>query len=253
MTTTTPDSQQPLAGQVALITGGGRGIGRAIAIAYAKAGAKVCITARTSSEIDQVAHEINQAGGQGFAATCDVAARASVESMIEQSVKEFGRLDILMNNAGGGLERTLVGEDDPDVWQSVIEINLLGTYFCTRAALPHLKADGGGKIINIGSGMGHQPRAKNSSYNVSKAGVWMLTRCLSIELWEDGVTVNELIPGPVYTELTADIFPKDQAHPGISSEWVKDPEDVVPLALMLATQSSKGPTGQSFSLARRPL
>lgn len=253
MTTTDSDSQQPLAGQVALITGGGRGIGRAIAIAYAEAGARVCVTARTSSEIDQVVSEIKQAGGQAFAVTCDVSDRSSVEAMIERTIGEFGRLDILLNNAGGGLERTLVGEDDPDVWQSVVEINLLGTYFCTRAALPHLKADGGGKIINVGSGMGHQPRAKNTSYNVSKAGVWMLTRCLALELWEAGVTVNELIPGPVYTELTADVFPKNQAHPGISSEWVKAPEDVVPLALMLATQSSKGPTGQSFSLARRPL
>jgi 3-oxoacyl-[acyl-carrier protein] reductase len=253
MTTTDSDSQRPLVGQVALITGSGRGIGRAIALAYAKAGAAVCVTARTSSEIDQVAAEVNQAGGQAFAVTCDVSDRVSVESMVEQAIKELGRLDILVNNAGGGLERTLVGEDDPDVWQSVVEINLLGTYFCTRAALPHLKANGGGKIINVGSGMGHQPRAKNTSYNVSKAGVWMLTRCLALELWEDDVTVNELIPGPVYTELTADIFPKNQAHPGISSEWVKDPEDVVPLAMMLATQSSKGPTGQSFSLARRPL
>jgi 3-oxoacyl-[acyl-carrier protein] reductase len=253
MTTTDSDSQRPLNGQVALITGGGRGIGRAIAIAYAEAGATVCVTARTSSEIDQVVSEIEQSGGQAFAITCDVSDRSSVEAMIEQTIEKFGRLDILLNNAGGGLERTFVGEDDPDVWQSVVEINLLGTYFCTRAALPHLKAAGGGKIINVGSGMGHQPRAKNTSYNVSKAGVWMLTRCLALELWEDGVTVNELIPGPVYTELTADIFPKDQAHPGISSEWVKAPEDVVPLALMLATQSSKGPTGQSFSLARRPL
>jgi 3-oxoacyl-[acyl-carrier protein] reductase len=253
MTTTDSDSQLPLAGQVAIITGGGRGIGRAIAIAYAEAGANVCVTARTASEIDQVAAEIKQSGGRSLAVTCDVSDRSSVESMIERTISEFGRLDILMNNAGGGLERTLVGEDDPDVWQQVVEINLLGTYFCARAALPHLKTDGGGKIINVGSGMGHQPRAKNSSYNVSKAGVWMLTRCLALELWEAGVTVNELIPGPVYTELTADIFPKDQAHPGISSEWVKAPEDVVPLALMLATQSAKGPTGQSFSLARRPL
>ncbi|MFT5322616.1 MAG: 3-oxoacyl-[acyl-carrier protein] reductase [Planctomycetaceae bacterium] len=253
MTTTDSDSQLPLAGQVAIITGGGRGIGRAIAIAYAEAGANVCVTARTASEIDQVAAEIKQSGGRSLAVTCDVSDRSSVESMIERTISEFGRLDILMNNAGGGLERTLVGEDDPDVWQQVVEINLLGTYFCTRAALPHLKVDGRGKIINVGSGMGHQPRAKNSSYNVSKAGVWMLTRCLALELWEAGVTVNELIPGPVYTELTADIFPKDQAHPGISSEWVKAPEDVVPLALMLATQSAKGPTGQSFSLARRPL
>lgn len=253
MTTTDSDSQQPLGGQVALITGGGRGIGRAIALAYAKAGAIVCVTARTSSEIDNVAAEITEAGGRALAITCDVSKRSSVESMIDQAISEFGRLDILMNNAGGGLERTLIGEDDPDVWQQVVEINLLGTYFCTRAALPHLKADGGGKIINVGSGMGHQPRAKNTSYNVSKAGVWMLTRCLALELWEAGVTVNELIPGPVYTELTADVFPKDQAHPGISSEWVKAPEDVVPLAMMLATQTDKGPTGQSFSLARRPL
>lgn len=253
MTTADSDAQQPLAGQVAIITGGGRGIGRAIAIAYAEAGASVCVTARTSAEIDKVAAEIAEVGGRSFAVTCDVSDRSAVESMVERTVDEFGRLDILMNNAGGGLERTLVGEDDPDVWQRVVEINLLGTYFCTRAALPHLKADGGGKIINVGSGMGHQPRAKNSSYNVSKAGVWMLTRCLAMELWEAGVAVNELIPGPVYTDLTADIFPKDQAHPGISSEWVKAPEDVVPLALMLATQSGKGPTGQSFSLARRPL
>ena len=253
MTTTNSDSQRPLAGQVAIITGGGRGIGRAIAIAYAEAGASVCVTARTSAEIDKVAAEISEVGGRSLAVTCDVSDRPSVESMIERTIDEFGRLDILMNNAGGGLERTLVGEDDPDVWQRVVEINLLGTYFCTRAALPHLKADGGGKIINVGSGMGHQPRAKNSSYNVSKAGVWMLTRCLAMELWEAGVAVNELIPGPVYTDLTADIFPKDQAHPGISSEWVKAPEDVVPLALMLATQSDKGTTGQSFSLARRPL
>jgi len=253
MTTSQLDTQQPLTGQVALITGGGRGIGRAIAAAYADAGAAVCVTARTASEIEQVVAEIQDVGGQAIAVTCDVSDRASVESMIEQTVKQLGQLDILVNNAGGGLERTLVGEDDPDTWQRVVEINLLGTYFCTRAALPYLKAEGGGKIINVGSGMGHQARAKNTSYNVSKAGVWMLTRCLALELWEAGVTVNELIPGPVYTELTADVFPKDQAHPGISSEWVKAPEDVVPLALMLATQSEKGPTGQSFSLARRPL
>lgn len=252
MTTAHLDSQQPLNGQVAIITGGGRGIGRAIAIAYAQAGAAICVTARTSSEIKAVANEIHNSGGRAIAITCDVADRSSVESMMQRALDELGQLDILVNNAGGGLERTLVGEDNPDAWQNVIEINLLGTYFCTRAALPHLKAVGG-KIINIGSGMGHQPRPKNSSYNVAKAGVWMLTRCLSMELWEFGVAVNELIPGPVHTDLTADIFPKNQAHPGISSEWVKSPDDVVPLAMMLATQPDKGPTGQSFSLARRPL
>ena len=113
MTTTNSDSQRPLAGQVAIITGGGRGIGRAIAIAYAEAGASVCVTARTSAEIDKVAAEISEVGGRSLAVTCDVSDRPSVESMIERTIDEFGRLDILMNNAGGGLERTLVGEDDP--------------------------------------------------------------------------------------------------------------------------------------------
>ena len=129
----------------------------------------------------------------------------------------------------------------------------MGTYYCSRAALPHLKASGGGKIINVGSGMGHQPRPTNSSYNASKAAVWMLTRCMSMQLWDEGVTVNELIPGPVYTELTADIMQTGVPHPAMASEWVKQPEDVVPLAMMMATQPKNGPTGQSFSLARRPL
>lgn len=246
-------TDQPLTDQAVIITGGGRGIGRAIAIAFAEAGADVCVTARSADQIEKVAAEIEKIGRKGIAIACDVSDRASVDSTTRQAVDQLGRLDILVNNAGGGLERTLVGEDDPDNWQRVVEINLLGTYFSTRAALPHLKADGGGKVINVGSGMGHQARKTNSSYNVSKAGVWMLTRCLALELWDAGVTVNELIPGPVYTELTADVFPKDQPHPAISSEWVKEPEDVVPLAMLLATQSAKGPTGQSFSLARRPL
>jgi 3-oxoacyl-[acyl-carrier protein] reductase len=247
------DTSQPLAGQVAIITGGGRGIGKAIALAYAQAGADVCVTARSQNEIASVADEIKTLGCRSLAVSCDVSNRASVESMIEQSVAEFGRLDILVNNAGGGLERTKVGEDDPDKWTEVIEINLLGTYYCSRAAIPHLKASEDAKVINVGSGMGHQPRVTNSSYNVAKAGVWMLTRCLSMELWEHGIAVNELIPGPVYTELTADIFQNLTPHPGLNSEWVKQPEDVVPLALMLATQPATGPTGQSFSLARRPL
>jgi 3-oxoacyl-[acyl-carrier protein] reductase len=246
-------AKNSLSGQAVVVTGGGRGIGKAIALAYAQAGADICVTARSQDEIDSVAAEIQQLGRKAVAIACDVSERASVESMIEKSVRELGGLDILVNNAGGGLERTKVGEDDPDKWAEVIEINLLGTYYCSRAALPHLIANGDAKIINIGSGMGHQPRVTNSSYNVAKAGVWMLTRCMSMELWEHGVTVNELIPGPVYTELTADVFQNLKPHPGLTSEWVKQPEDVVPLAMMLATQPKMGPTGQSFSLARRPL
>ena len=242
-----------LAGKAALITGGGRGIGRAIALAFAREGADVCVTARSENEITAVATEIQEMGRRGIAETADIADRAQVEAMVEAAATQLGRIDILVNNAGGGLERTLVGEDDADNWANVIEINLMGTYYCSRAALPHLRNAGGGAIINIGSGMGHQPRPNNSSYNAAKAAVWMLTRCLSLEVWEDNITVNELIPGPVYTELTSEMFNADQPHPAIDSEWVKQPEDVVPLALFLAAQPEHGPTGQSFSLARRPI
>lgn len=242
-----------LTGKAALVTGGGRGIGRAIALAIAAEGGDVAVLGRTRSEIEAVAAEVQARGRRGAAVVCDVTDRAAVERAVASAVEKLGRLDILVNNAGGGTERTRVGDDDPDRWVRAIEVNLHGTYFCTRVALPHLKAAGGGKIINVGSGMGHQPRKGNSSYNAAKAGVWMLTRCLAMELWDDGIDVNELIPGPVYTELTSDIFPESGPHPQIEGERVKGAEDVVPIAMFLAAHPPGGPTGQSFSLARRPI
>lgn len=242
-----------LTGKAALITGGGRGIGRAIVLACAGAGADVAVLGRTWSEIDAVAAEIAAMGRLGVAEVCDVTDCTAVDRAVVSAVEKLGRLDILVNNAGGGTERTYIGDDDPENWVRVIELNLHGTYFCTRAALPYLKAAGGANIINIGSGMGHQPRKGNSSYNSAKAGVWMLTRCLAMELWSDGIEVNELIPGPVYTELTSNIFPQAGAHPQIEGEQIKRPEDVVPIAMFLATHPPGGPTGQSFSLARRPI
>lgn len=240
-------------GKTALVTGGGRGIGRAIALGFAREGADICVVSRTTEEIERVADEVRQVGRRAVAIRCDVAGRRDVEAAVTKAAAEMGRIDILVNNAGGGLERTNVGDDDPDNWARVIEINLLGTYHFCRAVLPHLRDAGGGSIINVGSGMGHQARATNSSYNASKAAVWMLTRCLSMEVWQDGISVNELIPGPVYTELTSEIFHPDKPHPAIDSEHVKLPEEVVPLAIFLATQPVGGPTGQSFSLARRPI
>jgi 3-oxoacyl-[acyl-carrier protein] reductase len=242
-----------LPGKRILVTGGGRGIGAAIALAFAGEGADVCVTARTESQIDAVAEKIRETGRRGVAVTCDVSNPQQVAIAVETATEALGGLDILINNAGGGEERVNVGEDDVDSWRRVIEVNLLGTYYFSRAALPALKQAGGGSIINMGSGMGHEPRVGNSSYNTAKAGVWMLTRCLAMELWSDNIRVNELIPGPVLTDLTAGIFEAGAAHPAIGSERVKQPEDVVPLALFLASQGVDGPTGQSFSLARRPL
>lgn len=239
--------------KAAVITGASRGIGRAIAEALAREGAAIGALARSQDALEQLCREIDDAGGRAIPLVCDVTDGQQVEQTINRAATELGGIDILVNNAGGGQERTVVGKDDPATWVRVIELNLHSVYFCCRAAIPHLRSRGGGTIINVGSGMGHQARAGNSSYNTAKAGVWMLTRCLALELWPDNITVNELIPGPVETDLTASLFQADKPHPVIESEWVKRPEEVAPLAVFLATQPSEGPTGQSFSLARRPL
>lgn len=242
-----------LEGKAAIITGGGRGIGRSIALALAHEGADVCLVARTQSQITEVAETVRELGRKAVAVPCDVTDLAAVEAAVDEAARELGHINLLVNNAGGGEERTKVGEDDPQVWRRVIEVNLLGTYYFSRTVLPHLRNAGGGAIINVGSGMGHQARAGNSSYNAAKAGVWMLTRGMAMELAEEDIAVNELIPGPVATELTSKIFELNTPHPSIAGEWVKGPDDIVPLALFLATQGPHGPTGQSFSLARRPL
>lgn len=242
-----------LTDKTAIVTGGGRGIGRAIALAFAREGADVCLVARTRRQLDYVAAEIRELGRRAVVAECDVTDLPSANAAVANTIAEFGHLDILVNNAGGGEQRKVVGQDDPVAWRAVIELNLLGTYYFSHAVIPHLRKAGGGVIINVGSGMGHQARIGNSSYNAAKAGVWMLTRCLAMELADQAIAVNELIPGPVATELTASIFEPNSPHPTIPGEWVKSPEDVTPLALFLASQGSKGPTGQSFSLARRPL
>jgi 3-oxoacyl-[acyl-carrier protein] reductase len=247
-------AEQPLAGQVALITGAGRGIGRAIALAYAEAGAAVGCAARTQREIDGVAAEIRAGGGQAIAIPTDVTDRAAVQQMTETVVAAFGGLDILVINAGVNRDRRTVEESVPEEWLGTLDVNLNGAYYCAQAAIPHLKARGGGKIITTGSGMGHRGSPERSAYCVSKAGLWMLTRCLAQELWPFQISVNELVPGPVQTAMApAPSKPgsDSSAGPSAQSEWQKRPEDVVPLALFLATQPLVGPTAQSFNLMRR--
>ncbi len=247
-------TDRPLAGKVCLITGAGRGIGRAIALAYAEAGASIGCAARTGSEIDAVTAQIRASGGQAIAIPVDVTDRAAVQRMTESVVAEWGGLDILLINAGANLDRRTVEESVPEDWMGTLNINLTGAYFCAQAAIPHLKARGGGKIITTGSGMGHRGGSERSAYCVSKAGLWMLTRCLAQELWPYNISVNELIPGPVQTAMApAPSRPGSDLStgPNAQSEWNKGPEDVVPLALFLATQPLVGPTAQSFSLMRR--
>lgn len=238
-----------LNGKVAVVTGSGRGIGQAIAVAYAAEGAAVCCTARTKSEIEDTLSQIEEIGGTGIAISADVTEIESVKSIFDSTYEELGGLDILVCNAGGHSEGKFVEHSNPGIWKAVLDSNLYSAYLCSQAAIPYLKQRGGGKIINLGSGMGHRGIPGNSAYACAKAGLWMLTRVLAQELHKEKISVNELIPGLVQTSM----FPGDSAEEiqASTGEWLKEPEDVVPMALFLATQPLVGPTAQSFSLMRR--
>ncbi len=246
------ESGRSLEGKVAVVTGAGKGIGRAIAIGFASEGASVCCAARTASDLKEVAGEITSGGGKAIVVQTDVTSFDDVERMNKAAADAFGGIDIVVVNAGGNLERSRVEDGDPDLWAATIDLNLKGAYYTAKSAIPYLKGRGGGKIITIGSGIGHNGRVSSSAYACAKAGAWMLTRVLAQELWEHNISVNELVPGPVATPgATAAWQQEENSVNTIDSEWVKQSEDVLPLALFLATQPDKGPTSQSFSLMRR--
>ncbi len=241
-----------LQGKVAVVTGAGRGIGKAIALAYAREGAAVCCAARSQSQIDATAAEIRQAGGRSLAVQTDVTQWAAVDKLFQATAAAFGGVDIVVINAGAQYDRRPVEDSIPADWLATLGVNLIGAYYCAKAAIPHLKQRGAGKIITVGSGIGHRGMPNSSAYACSKAGLWMLTRVLAQELWPFNISVNELIPGPVITDMDRHLQQQPQGSVfAIDSEWVKTPEDVAPLALFLATQPDKGPTAQSFSLMRR--
>ena len=233
------------------MTGAGRGIGRAIARAYAEAGAAVCCLARTTSEVEAAAAEIEARGGRALAAAADVRDAQAVARAFDAAAGAWGGIDLLLANAGADLARGTVDEGDPRIWWETVEVNLLGAYTCARVAIPFLKRRGGGKIITVGSGLGHRGIAGRSAYAASKAGLWMFTRVMAQELAPHRISVNELIPGPVQTSIAAAVDAPTRAAPVFANEWIKSPEDVVPLALFLATQPDGGPTAQSYSLMRR--
>ena len=241
-----------LSGKVAVITGAGRGIGRAIAQGYARSGAAVCCSARSSAEIEETVRLIAAAGGKAISVRADVTDYASVDVLFSTAAAALGGVDIVVASAGGSIENTLVEESDPVRWKHAIEVNLVGAYHTAKAAIPYLRQRGAGKLIFIGSGMGHRSAPTRSAYAASKSGLWMLTRVLSQELIQHHISVNELIPGPVRTAFIAGREDAVRAAGG-AAEWMKEPEDVVPMSLFLATQPDMGPTGQTFSLARREL
>jgi 3-oxoacyl-[acyl-carrier protein] reductase len=239
-------NNQSLRDQVVVITGAGRGIGRAIAIAYARAGAAVVCSSRSSAEIGETARMITDAGGRALAHCADVGDYDSMVSLYRHAAEAFGGIDIVVANAGVATEQRRIEDSDPAQWRQTIDINLTGAYHTVHAAIPWLRRRGAGKIIMVGSGQRHRAVPGLSAYSCSKSGMWMLTQALALELQEYNISVNELIPGPVQTEMT-----RGAAIP--PGEWFKTPEDVLPLALFIAGMPAGGPTSQSYSLMRRAI
>ena len=236
--------------KVALITGGGRGIGRAIAIGYAAEGAKVVIAARNQDQLDEVTNVIAEQGGDVFAVQADMRSRDEVEKLVQQTIEKYGQIDILVNNAGIN-PRGFFLETTDEEWDEVWKINVMGVVHCCRAVLPIMQQQGSGNIINIGSGMGQVGHANLSIYCASKAALHGLTQAIAEEVWEDGIIANVLIPGPVKTELSRPVWEGDKIFRAQSDPW-KDPEKVVASALFLATQpTDSGMTGQILSIMRR--
>ena len=244
--------------KIALITGGGRGIGRAIALAFARQGATVAVSARTKEQVDAVAKEI---GANAVALVCDVADPDSVNTMFSRAQQALGRgPDILVNNAGIAESATLVNTDD-ELWHRHLNTNLSGTFYCTRAALPSMIQERWGRIINVASIAGKTGAPYISAYAASKHGVLGLTRSIAHEVATLGITANAICPGYVDTEMVSRGIEKITSRTGRSAEEALETlknmspqhrlvtvEEVAAVALLLASDEGRGINGQAINV-----
>lgn len=239
-------------GQVAIVTGASRGIGRSCAEVLARSGMCVVLAARSVDAVERIAEQLRAEGHEAAAVGCDVDDREACERLVATTIEAFGRVDVLVANAGVETSRTVV-RSDPDAWIGTIWTNTIGAYLTARPVVQAMKDAGGGQVLFVGSGAGHSVVPGMSAYGASKAAVSYLSAALSQEVWRYGISVNELVPGPVATEMTKDLFEPGTAPEHLPSERVKEPEEVASFVLDLLRLGPAGPTGQIFSLARRPL
>lgn len=219
--------------KVALVTGGGRGIGKAVAIAYAHEGVKLVICARTASEIEQSAGEIRQLGTECLGLVCDVSVEDSVATLVKDLEDYFGRVDILVNNAGVMTRPVSLAELEVRKWDYTLAVNLRGTFLVTRTILPLMFRQKNGSIINVSSTIGRGAYANFVAYAVSKWGVEGLTQTLAAEVKSHNIRVNSVDPGTVATKLTG--------YAG------SRPESVTGVFVFLASDESRGITGRMLS------
>jgi NAD(P)-dependent dehydrogenase (short-subunit alcohol dehydrogenase family) len=227
-----------LEGKVTLVTGASQGLGRALALAFAREGASIVINSRSEESIRPVAGEAEALGVEVVALAADVSVSRDAEGLVGAAVERFGRVDVLVNNAGVLGPRVAIDEYPEDEWRRVIDANLTGPFLVTRAAIPHMAQ--GASIVNIVSGVSVEGRPEWGAYSVSKFGLEGLTQILAAELKERGIRANAVDPGGMRTDMRAAAYPEEDPMTRLT------PEENTAVFLYLASDESRGVTGQRF-------
>ncbi len=232
-----------LENRVAIVTGASQGIGKAIALAFGREGARVVATARTTDAIERVVAQIEEAGSEGLAVTADLGVEGDLGRLVTRTIDRFERIDILVNNAGIIHPRIDLVDFDPKLWRQVIEVNLIAVALLTQAVLPHMIEKRSGKVINISSIGGRKGGKGRSAYRVTKAGLISLTESVAAEVKQHGIDVNCICPGPVDTEGYRDAFGNRgrDDYPNLML-----PEEIANLAVFLASDASSAITGSAI-------
>jgi NAD(P)-dependent dehydrogenase (short-subunit alcohol dehydrogenase family) len=244
-----------LSGKVALITGGGTGIGRATALAFAREDASVAVAGRRLEKLKEVVGEIEKQGGKAIALECDVTRSAQVERTVEETAKRFGKLNVLVNNAGM-VHVSTVESISEEEWDRVMTVNVKGPFLMSRAALKEFRKAGGGAIVNIGSVLGLVAMRDRAAYATSKGGVTMLTKAMAVDHAHQNVRVNCICPSIVETDLVKGLFDDSEQGQRLRKSRMGTiplgrfgkPMDVAELAVFLASEESSWLTGVAIPL-----